>query len=211
MTHRHCHPGKSRHYFASKKIIEHNMENTNQQLTYNSTEILNLWKTIMHLEPVRRDCMIERDDGIDIDALLTLHIRQWYAQLLETAPAEWLPIEDVKNDCRLNLGNDQVVTATLPPQCVRPVEWKLKGWQHSVTHFLKPGDPEAIVQQCEWTRGRSHCPAVIDMGNTMQLFSAASNSLPTLEVARCVVRPADDIYRFHAAALSTIPHSIVNF
>ena len=36
-----------------------------------------------------------RDDGIDLDAWLALRLEQWYAQLLMTAPVEWLPVEDV--------------------------------------------------------------------------------------------------------------------
>lgn len=187
------------------------MENTNQLLTYTSTEILNLWKTLMHLQPVRRDCTVERDDGIDLDSLLEIHIKQWYAQLLETAPATWLPIEDVKADCTVSIDDNLVVTANLPAQCVRPVEWKLKGWEHSVTHFLQPDTPEAKVQQCKWTRGRSHCPAVVDMGNTLLLFSGEPSRIPSLEISRCVVRPANGTYCFHAAAISTIPLSIQGF
>ena len=49
------------------------MENTNQFLHLNASEMLALWKKELRLEPVVRDCIVERDDGIDIDALLELH------------------------------------------------------------------------------------------------------------------------------------------
>ena len=62
------------------------MENTNQMMDLSADEMLELYKTMTHLAPVRRECTIERDDGIDLDAWLTLRLQQWYAQLLLTAP-----------------------------------------------------------------------------------------------------------------------------
>lgn len=181
------------------------MENSNMLKSYSPSEMLNLWKTIMHLEPVRRECTIERDDGIDLDALLQLHIDQWYAHLLTTAQPEWLPIADVKASVALSIDGSGVVTATVPPQCVRPVEWRLDGWACSVTRFISPGDPEASVQHNEWTRAASQQPAIIDYGDHLQLCSGVAGTTPTLATARCVVRPADGCYIFHQAAIATIP------
>jgi len=41
-------------------------------------------------------------------------------------------------------------------------------------------------------------------GFQLLLMSSASGE-PQLELARCVVRPADGSYQFHASLLSTIP------
>lgn len=58
-------------------------------------EMLDLWKTRIGLMQARRDCTIEREDGIDLDGELLVEIQQWYATLLATAPVEWLPTEDL--------------------------------------------------------------------------------------------------------------------
>ncbi len=182
------------------------MENSSQFLKLDEQHMLNLWKTIMHFEPTRLDCVIERKDGIDIDALLTIHINQWYAHLLETAPVQWLPVVDVKTQVALSIDKEGVVTATIPQQCVRPIEWQLNGWQQSVTSFLQPDSHEAANQHCMWTRGNSHTPAAIDCGDTLKLFSGKAGNTPTLLKARCVVRPGNGLYQFHAVALATIPN-----
>jgi len=180
------------------------MENRNQFYNLTPTEMLNLWKEVLHLDTPRRDCNVEWDDGIDIDSLLTTHIKQWYAHILSTAPANLLPINDVKEAVTLNASADGAVVATTPEHCVRPIEWKLTGWKRSVTQFLDPFSNEAMKQLNEWTRGGAYNPAIIDYGFQLLLFSNTSNT-PSLEIARCVVRPADGSYQFHSQLLDTIP------
>lgn len=190
-------------YFVFKKS---KMESTTQLMKLAEPQMLKLWKLIMHLQPMHRDCTIEREDGVDVDSLLLLEMGCWYAHLLETAPVEWLPVDDVKGMCRLAMSDNGVVTATMPWHCVRPVEWKLKGWKRSVTTFLQPDAPAALAQFNEWTQGGCHCPAIINNGATMQLFSTPKNSSPSLELARCIVKPLDGSYVFSPAALHTISH-----
>lgn len=181
------------------------MENSNQFIDLTEQEMLELYKTLTHLTTVRRDCTVERDDGIDLDAWLTLRLQQWYAQLLATGQQEWLPIEDVKDDVTLAVDANGAVRATVPPRCVRPVEWRLQHWLHSATTFLNPSDPLVRLQLNPWTRGNANVPAAVDHGDHLLLFSAPKADNPLLTMARCVVRPADGHYRFHAAALSTLP------
>ena len=179
------------------------MENRNQFYNLSESEMLALWKQVMHLDTPRRDCTVEWDDGIDLDALLLTHINQWYAHQLNNAPSHLLPIEDLVAQVPINTRNG-IVIATIPVQCVRPIEWKLAEWQRSVTEFLDPCSHEAMLQLNEWTRGGASNPAIIDYGFQMLMMSTAGAS-PQLELARCVVRPADGTYQFHGDLLSTIP------
>lgn len=180
------------------------MENNTLLTDLSEPEMLALYKTMTHLTTVRRDCNVERDDGIDLDAWLTLRLQQWYAQLLTTAPVEWLPVEDVKADVTLTADARGVVTVTVPPRCVRPVEWRLAGWHMSVTTFMSPQDPLVRLQLNPWTRGGACRPAASDHGDHLLLYSAVDDA-PALELARCVVRPANGHYHFHQAALATLP------
>ena len=179
------------------------MENRNQFYNLSESEMLALWKQVMHLDTPRRDCTVEWDDGIDLDALLLTHINQWYAHQLNNAPSLLLPIEDLAAQVPIDTRNG-IVIATTPVQCVRPIEWKLAEWQRSVTEFLDPCSHEAMLQLNEWTRGGASNPAIIDYGFQMLMMST-TGGVPQLEMARCVVRPSDGSYQFHSDLLSTIP------
>ena len=181
------------------------MENTNQFLHLSESEMLNIWKNLLGLEPHLCGCTIEREDGANVDARLITRMRQWYASLLLSAPENLLPVEDVKDELALMVADNGVVTAIVPPQCVRPVEWKLAPWKKSVTLFLQPGAPETAYLHNEWTRPGIHHPAAVDFGNRILLFSLPDGELPIMDMARCVVRPADGTYKLHSSALKTIP------
>lgn len=167
------------------------------------SEMLDLWKTMMQLQPAHYGCTIERTDGIDIDELLLIHIRKWYASLLLSAPDGIVPVEDVKDRLSVMVADNGVVTAMVPPECVRPVEWKLKVWQKSVTLFLQPNVPEAAYLHNEWTRPGVCDPAAIDYGNRILLFTLPDGELPIFDMARCVVRPTNGKYIFHASVLES--------
>lgn len=181
------------------------MENTNQFLHLSESEMLNIWKNLLGLEPHLCGCTIEREDGANVDARLITRMRQWYASLLLSAPENLLPVEDVKDELALMVADNGVVTAIVPPQCVRPVEWKLAPWKKSVTLFLQPGAPETAYLHNEWTRPGIHHPAAMDFGNRILLFSLPDGELPIMDMARCVVRPTDGTYSLHSSALKTIP------
>lgn len=166
--------------------------------------MLDLWKTMMQLQPAHYGCTIERTDGIDIDELLLIHIRKWYASLLLSAPDGIVPVEDVKDLLSVMVADNGVVTAMVPPECVRPVEWKLKAWQKSVTLFLQPNVPEAAYLHNEWTRPGVCDPAAVDYGNRILLFTLPDGELPIFDMARCVVRPTNGKYVFHASVLECL-------
>lgn len=168
------------------------------------SEMLDLWKTMMQLQPAHYGCTIERTDGIDIDELLLIHIRKWYASLLLSAPDGIVPVEDVKDRLSVMVADNGVVTAMVPPECVRPVEWKLKAWQKSVTLFLQPNVPEAAYLHNEWTRPGVCDPAAVDYGNRILLFTLPDGELPIFDMARCVVRPTNGKYIFHASVLESL-------
>lgn len=168
------------------------------------SEMLDLWKTMMQLQPAHYGCTIERTDGIDIDELLLIHIRKWYASLLLSAPDGIVPVEDVKDRLSVMVADNGVVTAMVPPECVRPVEWKLKAWQKSVTLFLQPNVPEVAYLHNEWTRPGVCDPTAVDYGNRILLFTLPDGELPIFDMARCVVRPTDGKYIFHASVLESL-------
>lgn len=176
----------------------------NYMMNLTEEEMLELWKTRLRLLPARRDCTIERDDGIDIDSVLMLDIREWYARLLVGGNAGWLPVEDLSHEAECETDDEGVVMVQLPPGCVRPVEWKLAGWKNSVVQFHAPGSYKAMCQRNIYLRGDAVSPVAVLHDDCLVLYSVEPGTVVVVEQARCVVRPADGSFCFHEAALSTM-------
>ena len=183
------------------KII-YAMKNTMINLT--EEEMLELWKTRLRLLPARRDCAVERDDGIDIDNVLLTDIREWYARLLAGGSVQWLPVADLSAEVECATDDEGVVTAQLPPQCVRPVEWKPAGWKRGVVQFHAVGSYTDMCQRNIYLRGDALAPVAVLHDDRLVLYSVEPGTAAVVEQARCVVRPADGSYCFHEAALSTM-------
>jgi hypothetical protein len=169
-----------------------------------AAEMLALWKLRLHLLPARRDCEVEREDGIDIDALLKSQISQWYSRLLAEAPSTWLPIADLAADIVLTTAADGVVTARIPARCVRPVEFQLEGWSRPVSDFIAPDSAEALLQQSAFVRGGSCTPVAVLYEDEIRLYSVKAGTSAVLSRALCVVAPDDGYYEFSEEALGTI-------
>lgn len=176
-----------------------------QFVNFSENEMLAMWKRLMHIDVVRRECVVERDDGIDLDDMLRTRLRQWYAHLLLTAPIHWVPVEDLRAEVSLAADADGVVTAQLPQRCVRPVEWQMGGWQHSVTMFNDPASPQARAQQSHWLRGGNAQPVIVQYDNRLLLYGIVPGASPVLLQARCVAIPDDGRYICHQDALETLP------
>lgn len=181
-----------------------NTMNDNMMIDLDEDGMLELWKTRLRLLPARRDCTIERDDGIDIDQVLLLDIKEWYAWLLWHGDMAWLPVEDLKSDVSPQIDDEGVVTVPLPSQCVRLVEWKLDGWRCSVAQFYRSGSYEALCQRNIYLRGDAFAPVAVLHDDRMVLYSLSPDDVPLVTMARCVVRPSDGNYRFAQAALATM-------
>lgn len=184
------------------------MENTTLFYDLTEEEMLALCKRVMHLEPARRDCAIEREDGVDVDQWIKMRARSWYARLLMEAPLEWLPVEDLKDEIPVTDCGNGVVMAITAGRCIRPVEWQLEGWHHSVSQFALPGDSVAMLQRNPWTRGGACQPVTVDHGNWLMLYSLPRDTSPVLAMARCVAVPEGNRYVFHAAALTSLEQAL---
>ena len=174
-------------------------------MNLSASQMLDLWKMRSGYSVARRDCAIERDDGIDVDEYFTLEMNRWYAQLLAEAPVEWLPVEDLAAELGVTTDACGVVEAVVPACCVRPVEWHVEGWKRDVVTFHPAGSPEALRQGVEWLRGSAERPVAVVSTGKVTLYSVKPGSEAVVDKALCVVRPADGSFRFSQAALATLP------
>lgn len=185
--------------FATKNNSD--MKNNEKMLCLSESEMLDLWKLKRQLLPVRKDCIIEREDGIDIDEYLLLEIREWYAQLINTAPAEWLPCKNIADQITVNIDNFGIGTVLLPHNCVRPIELRMADWEQSITEFFTPDTPVAILQRNEYSRTGSESPIAVISTGEVTLYGCKTR---TLSKAICIMRPTASTYEFAEIALSTI-------
>lgn len=170
-------------------------------------DMLNLWKQRMRLHPASRNCIVERSDGYNIDNYLKLKIREWYAHALTFEKACFLPQEDIARDLTVNISGNGVARVTLPNNAVRPVEWKMKSWEQSVTVFEAPDSFMARLQYCPLTRSGITNPTAVQLPHQLLLYCAKDRS-DEIEKAVCVVRPPEGIYSFDETLLSTVPDSL---
>lgn len=182
------------------------MRSKSMMMVLSEDEMLELWKLRVGLMPARRDCTIEREDGVDLDSKLLVDIRQWYAELLAMGSVDWLPVEDVSGDVTAVSDSTGVITATLPDRCVRPVAWHVSGWAVDVIRFEAPDSVVARQQSLEWLRGGGAHPVAVLHSDGIKLYTADSADDFTIDKALCVVRPEDGSYQFSEEALSTIPN-----
>ncbi len=104
------------------------------KLELSKAEMLARWMSRRYLEPVRADCQVERSDAVDLAALCAREARDWYLELLATAPAELLSPVDVAKDCEAEAAADGYsVDVWMPENVVRPLSVRLAGWYRAAT------------------------------------------------------------------------------
>ncbi len=173
------------------------------KIVFSSSEMLAQWKLRRGFEPLRADCSIERSDGVDLDALLRLEMRDWYLNLLNTAPVEMLSLTNIANDIAIVKGSDGVGIVTLPENCRRIVDFQLKGWAHPAKIIEDLNCYEAKMQDNIYCRGGCESPIVIKCGNRLFIYSVPEGESKIVS-AKAVLEPVDGSYEMDETALSTI-------
>ncbi|MEE0977903.1 MAG: hypothetical protein UH625_00680 [Muribaculaceae bacterium] len=174
---------------------------------YTKQQILEEFRLRRYLEPVRTDCVIQRTDGVDTSRKLMMEIDQWYANLLRTAPPEWLKTEEIATDVTLSVvSGTGAVTLTLPADVCRVVSLTIEGNATPITPILQPSEHLIRLQQSPFTRGGRVCPvAFMPHPGSITLFAHDANGYPPELASVIAVRHDPEIYQFDDAAWSTVP------
>lgn len=172
-------------------------------ITLSSDEMLAQWKLRRGFAPLRTDCVLSRSDGVDLDALLRLEMRDWYLNLLDTAPTRLLSLTSIADEIAIMAHDDNTATVTLPKYCRRLVEFQLDGWTRPAT-ITTPDTRLARLQDNRFSRGGCESPVVVCHSNRLRIYSLPSNSTPTIIRAIAVMEPANGNYEMDESALATI-------
>lgn len=174
-------------------------------MNLSENEMLALWRQVMNIDVNRTNCQVEVDDGIEIDALLRTHIKQWYDNLLETAPLQWLPQTDVASQAVATANSEGVVNIELPNGCVRLSQLMLQGWQQPVTQFHQPDDDVALMQTSPYLRGALCNPVAVLYEQSVMAYSIEPGTQPVVTQLLAVMRNDAGKYVFSRSAIATIP------
>lgn len=174
------------------------------KIRLSSEEMLAQWKLRRGFAPLRSDCEISRNDGVDLDAIFRLEMRDWYIELLRTAPIEMLATTNISNEIALLPADNGEATVILPENCRRVVEFQLEGWE-TPAHIVTDVDSrEATLQQNPFSKGSDVNPMVVKRENRLFVYSVPQNHQAKIIRAIVVLEPTDGSYEMDEAALSTI-------
>lgn len=177
-------------------------------ITLTEPEMLSKWKLITRHEPLAGGaCVITRTDGYDADALLLDRVRAWYAGVLDSAPANLLPVTDFAADVMPLPGDEGGVVVRLPRACRRVVEVKLTGWLRCARIVdASSADPAVARQLSPYTRAGVNAPVALASPGRLTLYPAPeAGTVRPVERLLAVAAPADGTYVFDSSLLSTIP------
>jgi len=178
-------------------------------INLSSDEMLKLWRLNCALLPLREDCVVERADGIDIDSLLSRRMRDWYLNLLDTAPVNLLEVSDIALQVAPRPISDGSVEIELPERCRRVVEVELIGWNRPATIVHSLQLPVVTWQLNPYAMGSPENPLAVLYDSALRLYSAPlSDDPPRLASLKCIIEPDDGYYRLHEQALALIPKTI---
>lgn len=172
-------------------------------LTFTEDELLALLHTTHRTAMIGADGSLIRADGIDMDEMFRVQLRNNYASLLASGNIDLLPVTDETDTLAPLLQIDSgtcIATLTLPASVISPVEILLSGWDIPLSKFVVPESPEAMLQKSVYTRAGSVNPVGVLYPDRLLLYTAPQADSKLL-LARMVARQPVGTYVFPEAAL----------
>jgi hypothetical protein len=173
------------------------------KLTLTRSQMLEMWRRIRAVEPLRLDCTVERTDGVDLDAMLADEMRAWYLHLLHTAPTSMLCPMDMTAQARVVAAGDGVAAASvsLPADggVVRVLAVRFAGWKAAVA-------PCSTVERVMRLAANPYCTGLSEAALTPDGAVVASGvqGAAALTELLCVVDHGEEVYQFDDSALTEI-------
>lgn len=168
------------------------------------SEMLACWRRALAIDPTPAGCTVAMFEGIDTDAVIGHHMRQWYLRLLDTADPALLPVDDIARDTTLAAAADSA-TVILPADVRRVVDIRLQGWARAVAPLARDS-PEAVRRLARmaspYARPGAGEPLAVQLPG--RLFVAPVD-MPVISSLRVIRDPGPDTYILDESLLSTIP------
>ncbi len=172
--------------------------------SFSETEIITLWRRVLGFDPTRTDCTVEAVDGIGIDEWIRPRIRQWYLNLLDTAPARLLPVNEFGRAAGITVMGHSIALITTPDSARRVISLKLQGWSRAIVPVAESlaSDQLARLASPYGKPGNGNPLAVIRADGSIL---AAPVDIPVVESLRAVADTSPGTYTFDESLIASIP------
>lgn len=180
-------------------------------VNFSHQQMLQAWRTRAGLEPSVSDGSLERFDAVDIDSRISLMMRRWYLDLLDTG-----------DPAMVGCASEVAPMLTLTP-CVggyaarisgndsirRVVSIRLSGWQRdAVLVDASPASRTVALQSNPFSRAGSTDPVAWRHPDG-DLIVVPADSDSRIISAKAYLDTGADLYRLDERALTTIPRDIL--
>lgn len=184
-------------------------------MIYSAADLLAQRRLLGGLEPKNTSLAVERTDGISIDTILTIQLRQWYLDLLDHGDLRYLAPENIATEVTVQSEGDATIVR-LTENCRRAFTLKLREWNHTAT-ILPPSELQAVLRQQNnpYTAASADRPVAVlarEFGTEPRIAvyawprpATGSGALVT-ELAAVVDR-GEKVFILDPSALATLPHS----
>lgn len=171
--------------------------------TYTLDEMIGEWRTRCGIEPLRADC-IAQCSGTDVDAHLTRLIGDWYLNLLLTAPAALLNVEETAPLCTLSEGRLRAGAGVVRITSVRLSVW---------INEARPLDRDcAAAQKALALRGNPYSAAGVNApaavlspgGDSIEVWPCDESS-QLLSAKGIIYNPDSGLFTLSPSLLADIP------
>lgn len=162
--------------------------------------MLQLWRQLTAVEPLRLDCSVGRTDGPDIDAILRRQMRAWYLDLLDHGDERFLVPVDLAANASISTLNG-VTHLTAPEDCRRILRVNFSGWASPLAP--QASTPPLISSLNPFCQR----PAVVSVSPREVIVYGAEGRLTSLS---CAVDHGPQAYSFDDSALTLISNAYEN-
>ncbi|MDE7406788.1 MAG: hypothetical protein K2M76_00080 [Muribaculaceae bacterium] len=167
------------------------------KLRLTSDEMLNEWCKRKGIGPFRSDSAIRLTYGIDMDAIARMEMRDWYLNLLHTAPPAMLAPTECRTLADMSGGDGSL---DIDAKVVRVISLKMVSWHNTAT--IHPLTNRAMRISTNPFAATVMTPMAIMSGH--KLIVAPYEPNDCVESMIAVTDEGPDVYTMDESALTTI-------
>ncbi len=165
------------------------------------------WLSLRRLNTLPLDAVVRRNDGVDMDMIVTEEVNKWYLNLLLTAPEGLLATADIEDMLTLRPDGHGGAEVVVPPEVARITSIRMRRWNAPARIVVdNPFTADAARrvrhrQSSPLTMASPSSPVAIMHSNVVTMYPYVDgDELLTFRAALMT----DGIYEFDSKALSTI-------
>lgn len=143
----------------------------------------------------RSDAILGRSDEIDIDNLVRMWIRQWFADALENAAVEMFPAESIDAMASTDMKTPWMAKITLPDNFRRLVSFRMASWRMP-PEVLNAANPAHLRRwrrlASPYARAGASSPMVLVSPLDKTLYAAPVGPSDKIAACTAVLDPGPD-------------------